>query len=224
MPPLQEREPLSPDIEGIKSWFSATVLPVALNGNAGLRQSSGAGNHVSIETPGGADVVALIHVRPPGASAAPSPTDIFGLNKYRDNTDFVGDIIISGDDRYMVSVTDADKYNSFVGKKSEYYDVNTPSQWKDKSKISREYRNFIDDANDVYKGADLVFPTMLYLMKNFKGGMGASLQKWDSTARAFTPVHVEADYDNSSGSTVNLGGGQTIHSPYSSVTIKPGCN
>lgn len=182
--------------------------------------NSGASDHISWTFTGNPDIVALIHVHPPGRSAVPSPTDIFGLNEFK-NASFMGDIVISGDDKYLISVTDANKYAGFVGKKNEYYDVSTQSQWKDKSKIYYGYIDFIENAKGVYtEGTDLAFPAQLYLMKEFN--MGVSLQKWDGTA--FKTIVTNAKENTSTGSSSTVGGGgNAINSRYTSITVEPGC-
>jgi hypothetical protein len=71
----------------------------------------------------------------------------------------------------------------------------------------------------MYSGQDAVFPTQLYLMKEFN--MGVSLQKWDGNS--FNPIFTAVQYKPNDGGTTLSGGGRVITSPYSSIDIGAGC-
>jgi hypothetical protein len=194
--------------------------------------TSNSSNHIEWNFTGNPDIITLIHVHPPGSSAAPSPMDLFGLAEFN-NPNFVGSIIISGNDRYMINITDRDKFNRFIANKDSYYDPTTESQWKKKSTVSKSYYDFLRNTEGVYQGSDRVLAAQLYVMENFTDkiakqkiyGMGISLQQWDSGNNTFNAITTEAKTKpiNAGSGTTLSGGGQVIHSPYESIEVKTKC-
>lgn len=179
---------------------------------------TGTATSVQFTTDASTNVVFVVHVHPPNASAAPSSTDIYGLNDY--GADFEGSIILHGNDMYLMSITDEAAYDKFNLKSNQkgYYDKDSPSGWKEKSSIDDEFDSFSRDYTELYKGVDATYPTQLHLMERFN--MGITLQKWDPAANKFSPEDVSAEYNNNTGSSTTIGGGgNQINSRYKKIEV-----
>ncbi len=178
------------------------------------------GNEKSVDFsyPAGTNVIFILHVHPPNASAAPSSTDILGLDHY--GAGFMGNIIIHGDDMYLISVTNSVAYNKFVvkSKSDGYYDKNESNGWKYKSAIYNEFVSFSTDYMALYKNVDATYPTQLHLMDSYN--MGVTLQKWNTTTNKFEPQEINTQLDDNTGSSSSITmGGTPIISKYKTIEV-----
>ncbi|MBK0384453.1 hypothetical protein I5M32_15920 [Pedobacter sp. SD-b] len=176
----------------------------------------GTANNVNL--PGDPNVVFIAHEHTLNASAAPSSTDIYGLGGH--NASFEGNIIIYGDDMYLLSVTDQAKYDSFVLKSNQkgYYDKDASNGWKKETKIDDEFGEFVGEFSKLNPGSDATYPTQQYLMDRFN--MGLTLQKWSGTDNAFYPEELNVEENDDTGSSTTLGGGgNVIKSKYKKIEV-----
>ncbi|WP_346237095.1 hypothetical protein ABDK00_012345 [Niabella insulamsoli] len=178
--------------------------------------TSNSSNSLEFSFDASLNIVALVHTHPPGSSAIHSSTDIYGLNNYINKTDFAGSIVTHGDDVHLLSITDVAKYRKFYEGKENDYDKNDPTGWKVKSKMNKNFYSFSKDLNSAnYDGADVTFPTQLYLMDEAK--MGVSLQKYNTTNNSFQVKSLNIERKDIN--TIVPGS----NSPYLSVTVDDGC-
>lgn len=179
---------------------------------------AGTTNSVGFTTNSDTEVIFVAHVHPPNTSAAPSSTDILALGNY--GPSFEGNIIIHGDDMYLVSITDEANYVKFAQKSSEkdYHDKDSSNGWKKKSSIADDFDSFTADYTNIYKGVDATFPAQLHLINRYK--MGITVQKWDEDTKRFKPQKLDLEYNNSTGSSSTIGGsGNAINSKYKKIEV-----
>lgn len=169
------------------------------------------------------DVIVLVHTHPASTgSAIHSSTDIYGLNDFRSNPDFLGSIVVRGSDMHALSITDGDKYDAFIQKSNQkgWYDQTNPTGWKEKTVIYRDYKRFQDNIKGVYQGGDLTYPTQLYMIEKYN--MGVTFQEWKNGS--FESRRIDLEYNNSAGSSTTIGGGgNVINSPYTEINIEVKC-
>jgi hypothetical protein len=171
----------------------------------------------------GDNVVFIVHTHPESTgSAIHSSTDIYQLNDFRNSPDFLGSIVVRGDDMHVLSITDAAQYDAFLQKSDQkgWYDQNSKNGWMKKTSIYKGYEGFIRNIREVYQG-DLTYATQLYIMEQYK--MGVTLQEWKNGG--FVSRKADVGYNNGTGSSTPIGGKwNIINSPYSGVTIEVKCN
>jgi len=177
------------------------------------------------------DMVAIMHIHPQdatGGKSVQSSTDIYWLNQFVTSPELAGNIVINGNDMYLLTINDAAKYASFVTIKDKYYDKSQVNGWKTDSKIDDDFKSFRAQYLKYLElnggsGNDITLVTQMYLMEQFN--MGVSLQQWDAGNNIFTPKKLNLQLNsNSSAGTSISNGGNTIRLKYELIEIANDCN